>query len=63
MASWEALVARSAAMDVSLILSSCEICIYRVSQVALREAHGGWHLSLAMVLMVHLGRLLGDVFL
>jgi len=33
----------SAVMDVSLIFSSCEILIYRVSQVALHEASGRRH--------------------
>lgn len=43
MASWAVLVMRSAVMDISSIVSSWEVRIYRVSQVALREASGGRH--------------------
>lgn len=43
MASWAVQAMRSAAMDISSIVSSCEVRIYRVSQVALHEANGGRH--------------------
>jgi hypothetical protein len=33
----------NAAMHVRSMLSSCEVCIYRVSQVALHEASGRRH--------------------